>query len=109
MEFLGNGIVWDKEKNKALCSFEKGKFETEDMRIIKILLSLGYKTENGDEIVIENAEETDITDSDAIEDDSKHFERLSIRQLKEYCKKRKYTGYANLNKLDLLKFIKARE
>ena len=42
MKFYGNGIVWDKEKNRALCQFEKGELETEDERIISILEALNY-------------------------------------------------------------------
>jgi hypothetical protein len=37
MVFKGNGIVWDKERNKALCEFKNGVFETEDERTIKLL------------------------------------------------------------------------
>ena len=36
-------IVWDAEKEKALCQFEEGIFKTEDEKIIKKLKKLGYK------------------------------------------------------------------
>lgn len=32
-----NLIVWDKDKNKRLCKFVNGEFETDDKRIIGIL------------------------------------------------------------------------
>lgn len=37
-------IVWDKEKDKKLCQFEKGEFVTDDKRIINILAKY-YKHE----------------------------------------------------------------
>lgn len=37
-----NLIVWDKAKNKRLCKFVNGEFETDDKRIIGIL-SQNYK------------------------------------------------------------------
>lgn len=44
--FYGNGVIWDKAKNKALCRFEKGKLLTTDIRTISILLKrrFRYKT-----------------------------------------------------------------
>ena len=45
MKFYGNGIVWDKEKNKRLCKFVEGEFETDDNRIVNNLVDLGYKYE----------------------------------------------------------------
>jgi hypothetical protein len=35
--FKGTGIVWDKEKNKPLCKFNKGLYETDDARVIRLL------------------------------------------------------------------------
>lgn len=45
MLFKGNGIVWDGEKDKRLCAFNKASsLETEDPRVIKILKKLGYES-----------------------------------------------------------------
>ena len=41
--FRGNGVVWDKARNKALCRFEKGRFLTNDIRIIAILVKKQFK------------------------------------------------------------------
>lgn len=38
-----NLIVWDKLKNKALCKFNNGVFETNDKYIIDRLIELEYK------------------------------------------------------------------
>ena len=46
--FLGNGGVWDKEKNRILCVFKDGKFTTDNERIVTILKSKDYKIEGGD-------------------------------------------------------------
>lgn len=35
-------IVWDKEKNRVLCKFEHGVFETDDEYIINMLQELGF-------------------------------------------------------------------
>lgn len=35
--FKGNGLVWDREKNKPLCKFNDGKYETDNARTIKLL------------------------------------------------------------------------
>lgn len=54
MTFKGTGVVWDNEKNKALCEFEGGhydpkgnyilgEFKTDDPAIIKKLEAAGYK------------------------------------------------------------------
>lgn len=43
MVFHGNGLVWDAKNNKRLMKFVDGKFETEDKRIIEVLIKAGYK------------------------------------------------------------------
>lgn len=44
MKFFGNGIVWDATKNKILCKFENGEYETEDEYIIEKLIEYNYKS-----------------------------------------------------------------
>lgn len=39
----GNTVVWDKERERELCRFEKGQLETEDPRTCEILVKLGYE------------------------------------------------------------------
>jgi len=41
--FRGQGIVWDRARNKALCRFEKGRFLTNDIRTIAILVKKQFK------------------------------------------------------------------
>jgi hypothetical protein len=43
MKFYGTGIVWNPDKEKALCQFVKGEFDTEEQDIIERLIALGYK------------------------------------------------------------------
>ena len=45
MKFFGNGIVWDAEKERALCTFEKGEHETVDKRTADILIGLGFEND----------------------------------------------------------------
>ena len=43
MKFYGTGIVWNPDKEKALCQFVKGEFDTEEQDIIEKLIELGYE------------------------------------------------------------------
>ena len=99
--------VWDSRKNNILCTFQDGKYETEDDYTIKRLLDLGYMTENGSEIVINDANEVVI--EDAPETDAIDVNNMSIRKLRDYCKKRGYKGYHNLDVESLRAFVKERE
>jgi hypothetical protein len=52
MRFYGKGYVWDKDSNSILCRFPKGAnihdegiLETDDERICKKLIELGYRHE----------------------------------------------------------------
>ena len=88
-------IVWDKEMNKKLCQFEKGIFDTENERTIKILTESGYKC---DSVVI------DITPSkEVIEAPKGNLKYMNIRELKAFAKENNISGCSNLNKEELLK------
>ena len=45
--FIGTGVVWDKERNKALCEFDRQTctYETDDLREIGILKEIGFDFE----------------------------------------------------------------
>ncbi len=43
MKFFGTGVVWDGELNKPLSKFVNGEYETEDLRIVGIMIKLGYR------------------------------------------------------------------
>lgn len=65
MRFLGVGIVWDKDKNKSLCEFKNGFYDTEIQEEIDKLLGLGYQnTETTIEVIEESPiqEESPITE-----------------------------------------------
>ena len=71
MKFYGNGIVWDKDNNKTLCEFVKGKLETEDVNIIEKLKSMDYQYEPVQEI-------------DKVEINEYHIQkRKDVRQLQK--------------------------
>lgn len=44
MIFLGNGIVWDGDKNCVLAKFVNGEFDTTDADKIAKLSKMGYNT-----------------------------------------------------------------
>ena len=93
--------VW---KNGVIATFEKGIIETESTDVINHLMKLGYETENGVEIVIHDAEFVEEVEEE-VKEEIVDFESMSIRQLQEYCKKKKYRGYANLSKAKLLEYL----
>ena len=105
--FKGNGVVWDKEKNRPLCRFINGEYKVEDPRIQGILKSLGYKSI---ELQLKEVEVIEVIEEDGVEiiESSEVFD-MTIRELKEYCKEYGYKGYSNLGKDELLKFIEEKE
>jgi len=54
MKFYGKGLVWDPERQKMLCEFDKnGELIVEDDRTIKLLLSWGYRSDTPREVKVE--------------------------------------------------------
>lgn len=44
MKFYGRGIVWDAERNKPLCTFDRnGELEVSDERTCRLLVKHGYR------------------------------------------------------------------
>ena len=85
MKFYGTGMVWNPGKDRPLCRFKNGELDTENNDIIAKLLELGYKTENGSEIVIFDAPEETIEDvhikCGPHESFSNNYEDDELRQL----------------------------
>jgi len=82
MIFHGTGVVWDKENSKRLCKFKDGIYKTESKREIDILAQT-----------------------------FKHDEAIepTYAEMRKYCKKKGYNGYARLNTSDLVEFIAKKE
>ena len=89
MKFYGNGIVWDKERNKALCTFKNGEFETKEDRVKDILLDLGYKHDG--EII----EDVEYEVTEEIVEDIKNYEEMTNKELKAILEAK---GYMNLDR-----------
>jgi hypothetical protein len=51
MKFYGNGIVWDAIKNKPLCKFINGEYETNDNECIEKLIQAGYEHERSEKTI----------------------------------------------------------
>jgi len=105
MKFYGNGIVWDKELNKALCKFNKhGEFETDDKRVIDILVSLDYKH---DEVIAEEVVEIEAEELIVEElpfEPINHAE-MTNRELRELLEAEGHVGLERKNKQQLLKLL----
>ena len=107
MKFYGQGIVWDKELNKSLCKFNKhGEFETEDKRVIDILLSLDY---NHDEVIddgVQEAQEEEKVDTnEELPVEPINYAEMTNRELREALEKEGHTGLERKNKKQLLALI----
>ena len=89
MKFYGNGIVWDKERNKALCTFKDGEFETKEDRVKDILLDLGYKHDG--EII----EDVEYEVTEEVVEDIKNYEEMTNKELKAILEAK---GYMNLDR-----------
>lgn len=64
--FKGNGLVWDKERNKPLCKFDKsGEYKTADKRIISILKD-NYESDYIEDKIV-NTKEPSMTKNDVME------------------------------------------
>ena len=87
MKFYANGklIVWDNKKQKELCRFEDGKFETDDSYIIKELIELNYEHD--------------------VEGANRDYSELGVRELLKIAKAKGIEGYSRKNKEELLKMI----
>lgn len=88
MKFFGTGYVWDADNNCMLCQFKDGTFDTEAPRMIQILQSLGYKSEFGDEVVVEAVEVEEVDE---------------LEELKAVCKEYGLKGYGNIKDADKLR------
>ena len=88
-----NLIVWNPEKNKTLCKFKDGIFETDDPYIIDRL------KDNYEHETILQQNQNNIGSDEVVKAD---IDKLSIRDLKKIAKNKGLKGYSNLNKENLL-------
>ena len=109
MKFFGNGVVWDAERSKALCRFDKsGELDTDDKRICDKLAELGYK-HNGEiiEVEYEKVEEvvTVIEEEKVPVEDIKNYEAMTNRELKAILEAKGYMNLDRKNKTQLLTML----
>ena len=107
MKFYGTGIVWDKEYNKNLCKFNKhGEFETEDKRVIDILLGLDYKHDEVIEDGVQEAQEEEkIEVNEELPFEPTNHADMTNRELREVLEGKGHTGLERKNKKQLLALL----
>jgi hypothetical protein len=88
VKFYGKGTVWNPVKNKALCKFVNGIFETSDNDTIEMLIDLGYNYDK--EQVPENIE----------------YEKMKLKELQELAKENGLKNFTMLRKNELIKFLR---
>jgi len=81
MKFKGSGHVWDSKKNKMLCNFINGEYETDNDYINDRLIELGYETINGKMVM---AEYEVSEDEETVENDN--YENMEITELRQLAK-----------------------
>jgi len=109
MKFYGNGVIWDAEKSKPLCRFDKsGVFETEDKRIMDILVNNGYK-HDGEIIEVEHVvvEEvvTVIEEEKEVVEDIGNYEAMTNKELRKILEDKGYMNLERKNKTQLLTML----
>ena len=105
MKFYGNGTVWDKDNNRALCSFVNGELETDDERVVAILQDLGYRSDEVGRETIEGNKERQEAKAEQAEAD---YEEMTYAELKESAKAKGFT-VGHKSKADLIDMLKAGE
>jgi len=123
MKFYGNGVCWDAQKKKPLCSFKDGIYETEDAREISILIEAGYKYDGELQIKYDSSKkEINELKSKVIElekkSNPKEINELSLKieslennnkQLKEIISENERAKELLIDKAIELKFAKKKE
>ena len=106
MKFYGKGVVWDKELSKSLCKFNKhGEFETEDKRVIDILVNAEYKHDGVQEEAKEEAKEEEVTANEELPAEPINYAEMTNRELKALLEGKGYEGLERKNKKQLLALI----
>jgi hypothetical protein len=88
MVFYGNGIVWDAVKNKNLCKFIDGKYETDSDDIIQHLIKLGFNYEN--EVIKEDIK---LKELDRVDKINIEYKELNFADLKKKAKEKGINSY----------------
>lgn len=114
MKFYGTGIVWDRGHNRSLCRFSKnGVLETEDDRIIGLLLAQGYDHDPVLEAQKTNPREIEKTEPVSEKSNSEHktvvhgsLEHMGINELRMVATSKGIEWAKNMGRDRLLNKIK---
>ena len=100
--FIGTGVVWDKQHNKALCEFNRQTctYETDDPREVGILKELDFDFEEFEPEKPEIAEPEPAT-----EDEDDPLDDLSKDELLHLAEQNGIAIKAGLKKADIIAAI----
>ena len=111
--FKGNGIVWDKDKEKTLCKFEgghyensvwlEGEFTTDDPGIIEKLKNYPTVPADAMKYYREEKEKSVELTLEWYEDD---LEKHSVKELKEYAIKKGVDLGSSKAKADIIEVLR---
>ena len=108
IKFYGNGLVWNHKKNKMLCKFINGLYETDDCEEIDILRNDGFQFEGKLEVEIDEKKEQikDLTleveslkannDPEALEKIKKQLDEIQSKNLEMETDIKKYKRAADI-------------
>ena len=101
--FIGTGVVWDKERNKALCEFDRQTctYETDDPREIGILKKIGFDFEEF-EPESEPVKKSEPGAEPAANDEHSPFEDMTKAELEHFAEQQGIELYEKATKAQMI-------
>ena len=97
--FIGTGVVWDKQHNKALCEFDRQTctYETDDPREIGILKEMKFDFEE-----FEPEEKKEEAPEPTANDEHSPFEDMTKAELEHFAEQQGIELYEKATKAQMI-------